>query len=246
MPFAASMGGEFGFGRAQRPTGFSQINLTTFSNWHTANSSNYIRFINRFYRYAFDGGTNNISDGGNDMWDGGNFIGLSGFRTAANINYGTLSNTPQSNSGFFLSQANIWPQIAFAYVKSGTITWSNSGDVGSDGSGSFSNFTGVYTTTNQGRNGQYWVNENYGAVDPTICYVWFTILQPSVGSVVTACNDGRKQNVNNTYTQSFGVTGTNLIFSQVLLSRSSGELIPTGDVSSFLSNYVQGAQIDIT
>jgi hypothetical protein len=244
MPFFGSIEGTFNFGRGGS-SGFNQIDLNVFSNWHRLNASNYTSNITRFYFYLFDGGANNISDGGLDMWDGGNYISLGGFRTAASNNYGTVSNTPQSNNGFFISQSNVWPQIAFAYVKSGTITWSNAGDVGSDGGGSFSNFSGSYTT-NVGRSGQFWVNENYNATDPTICYVWFTILNSSYSSALTSSNDGRKQNVLNAYTQFFTVTGTNLCFSQMLLSRSNGEFIPTADISNYVTAYVQNAQIPIS
>jgi hypothetical protein len=250
MPFFGTIQATFNFGRLQvsSPTGpFSQIDLNTFSNWHRLNASNYTSNITNFYFYTFDGGANFISDGGLDMWDVGNYISLGGFRTAASNNYGTVSNTPQTNNGFFISQANVWPQIAFAYVQSGTIIWSNSGDVGSDGSGSFSNFSGSYTTSgSSGRYGQYWVNENYAAFDPTICYVWFTILNSNYGGAVTSCNDGRKQNVNNIYTQFFSVTGSNLCFSQMLLSRSSGAFIPTADISNYVTNYVANAQIIIS
>jgi hypothetical protein len=248
MPFLASVEGAFGYGRpVSQITGFNQINLDTFSNWHRLNASNYTSNITNFYFYVYDGGANFITDGGLDMWDTGNYISLGGFRTAASNNYGVVSNTPQTNNGFFISQANVWPQIAFAYVASGTIIWSNAGDVGSDGGGAFSNFAGSYTTASSGRYGQYWVNENYAAqTDPTICYVWFTILNPTYASALTASNDGRKQNVNNTYTQFFSITGTNICFAQMLLSRSSGQFIPTTDITNYITNYVQNAQLPVS
>ena len=54
---------------------FNQVNLVAFSNWHTSNSSNlYVNNITNRYFYTFDGGLNSITDGGSDMYDGGNYI----------------------------------------------------------------------------------------------------------------------------------------------------------------------------
>lgn len=259
MPFVASVEGVRGFGRAppaapQISGVFNQLDLAAFSNWHTANASNLgSTNIANFYAYLFDGTANSITDGGNDMWDVGNYISLTGFQTASNINYGTLSNTPASGYGFFVSQANCWPQVALAWVRNGTIQWYNGGDVGTDGGGSNNNFAGTYTTPS-GRNGSYWVNQNYGTPDPTICYLYFTVLNSSYGGGVTASNDLRKtaQPPANVYTQSFSVTGSNLIFGQMLLSvRNSaaapnGFLIPQATIAAFLSNYVQAATLNVS
>ena len=258
MPAVATSAGRYGYGRAPVVVGsgsFNQINLTAFSNWHTSNAQAiYSTNITNSYNYIFDGGAYNINDGGFDMWDLGNFISLTGFASSSNINYGTLTNTPASNYGFFVSQANEWPQIAFAYVKNGTIQWYNGGDVGTDGGGSNNNSSGTYTTTNQGRYGSYWLNQNYGTPDPTIGYLYFTIQQSNLNSAITSSNDLRKtaQPPANTYTQSFSITGSNIIFCQMLVSvrnasvSPAGFLIPSSNIVNFLSNYVQNATITIT
>jgi hypothetical protein len=231
---------------------FNQVNISTFSDWHASNASSIaILAMPTFYRYVFDGGPNNISDGGDDMWDGGNFISLGGFTTISNMNYGASSNFVGSNSGYFLTGANVWPQIGLAYCKSGTITWSNGGDLGSDGGGQFSNMANIGSapntyTTPSGRSGYWWANQNYAASDPTICYMWFTIDLPTSALTITSSNDGRKTSVANNYTQSFSVTGTDLIFCQTLLSISSGQLIGSANLSNFVASYVEAAQIDIS
>ena len=254
MPFLGSVEGVLGYGRGAvlggvDPGVFNQLDLAAFSNWHMSNASNIANTnITNFYAYLFDGTANSISDGGFDMWDSGNFISLTGFQTASNINYGTLSNTPASGYGFFVSQASRWPQVALAWVKNGTIQWHNAGDVGTDGGGANSNFAGTYTTPS-GRYGSYWVNQNYGTPDPTICYLYFTV-QNTYGGGITSSNDLRKtaNPPANTYTQSFSVTGSNLIFGQMLLSVRNatpiGFLIPQATVAAFLSNYVQAATLN--
>ena len=238
----------------------NNVDLVAFSNWHTANSSNlFTANITNRYIYNFDGGTNNILDGGFDMYDTGNFISFSTTRGATNllagtsINYGTISNFPATNYGFYISQANCWPQISFAYTRSGTIQWRINGDVGTDGGGSNLNDAGTYTTTTQGRNGSFWVNQNYGTPDPSIVTTWFTILQPSLNSAITSCNDNRNlaNPPPNVMNQNFTVTGTNFFFGCFLLSSRNaaiprGEAIPTNEIQNFLSNYVTNANLVIS
>jgi hypothetical protein len=236
---------------------FNQVDLVAFSNWHTANSSNlYTNNITNRYLYTFDGGANNIGDGGSDMYDTGNYISFSTTRGSTNVlntqsnNYGTLCNVTASNYGFFISQCNVWPQISLAYTTSGTIQWRINGNVGTDGGGSNSNVSGTYTTNNQGRNGSFWANQNYGTSDPSIVMTWFTILQPNVNSVITSCNDNRQATSPppNEMNQNFTVTGCNYLFGCFLLSARTtvGTLIPAIQIQNFLSNYVTNANIVIT
>lgn len=236
------------------------VDLIAFSNWHTANSQLlFTTNIGNSYLYRYDGTVNSINDGGNDMYDGGNFISFSTTRgttnltAATNINYGTLSNFTPLNYGFFISQPNIWPQISFAYTKSGTTQWRINGDVGTDGGGLNNNVSGTYTTPTEGRYGSFWTNQNYGTVDPTIATTWFTILQSNLGSVITSCNDNRNlaNPPPNAMNQNFTVTGTNYFFGCILLSsrntsRSTGELIPINEIQNFISNYVTNANIIIS
>jgi hypothetical protein len=242
------------------PGTFNQVDLAAFSNWHTSNSSNlFTNNISNRYLYTFDGGLNFINDGGNDMYDNGNYISFSTVRGSTNLlnrqsnNYGTICNVVASNYGFYISQCNVWPQISLAYTTSGTIQWRISGDVGTDGGGSNSNVSGTYTTNNQGRNGSFWANQNYGSSDPSIVMTWFTILQPDVNSVITSCNDNRQSTgpPPNVMNQNFTVTGSNYLFGCFLLSSRTtsiarGELIPADQIQNFLSNYVTNANIIIT
>jgi hypothetical protein len=239
---------------------FNQVNLAAFSNWHTSNSCNlYVNNITNEYIYIFDGTANSITDGGSDMYDGGNYISFSTTRGSTNLlntqsnNYGTLSNITASNYGYFISQSNVWPQISLAYTNSGTIQWRISGGIGTDGGGSNSNVSGTYTTNNQGRNGSFWANQVFGTSDPSIVMTWFTIEQPNLNSVITSCNDNRRaiSPPSDPMNQNFTVTGSNYLFGCFLLSSRNtsllrGELIPASEIQNFLSNYVTNANIIIT
>jgi len=245
MPLYMSLAGDFGYGRSHAPP-FDAIDFGTFSNWHTSNASTIAETtISSFYKYTYDGSPSTIADGGFNMFDIGNIVSFSTFN---NIPYGTIS------SVFYVSQPNVWPHVSLAYATAtGTLQWANSGSVGMGGSpfGSNANFSGTYTTTNQGRNGSYWVNQKYGLTNPTICYMWFTIKQPTVNSQINSYTDSRS--IFNpplyAYTQSISVSGSKFLFGQMLLSARTSSSFPNGflisqtDIESFLSNYVQNADI---
>jgi hypothetical protein len=249
-----SEAGVLGYGRSFPPA-FAYVDLVGFSNWHTSNASTIAtRNIQSNYNYLYDGGNNYILNGGQNMWTVGNIVSLGGTQTANSINYGTLSNVSSSSGsyGYFVSQPNVWPNMSLAYVKSGTIQWSNAGTVGAN-SNITSSFSGTYTTPSQDRYGSYWVNQQFGTSTPTICYVWFTVQQKNIQTTITGSNDARK-NFNSppkNFTQRFSLTGTNLIMGQTLisvyntLSSQRGYYISPSTVEGFVTQYVQNAQISI-
>lgn len=239
---------------------FNILDLVGFSNWNsTFASSIYRSTIVSSYFYRFDGGANSISDGGDDMWDPpGNQISLTfnNRRGLSTLNYGVIS-TFTNEGGYFISRSNQWPQIAIAYMKNGTIGWTNSGNVGTDGlaGSSNSNISGTYATPT-GRYGRYWVNENYNTGDPTICYTWFTIEQENYGTLINSCNDNRKtrQPPADSYAQHFNLTGQNIVFAQTLLSVRAtitptvglGYFIPSTIIEGFLSTFVERAVLNFS
>lgn len=239
---------------------FNLLLLSSFSNWFSSAGSNiFSTTIQSSYRYTFDGGSNSINDGGFDMWDSGNFISLtfSNLRNLSTLNYGTMSTFSNPTTGllggFYLSPANQWPQTGITYIRNGTVGWNNAGDVGTDGGGSNSNISGTYTCPG-GRSGRYWVNQNFGTGDPTICYTWYTIEQQNYGTVITSCNDNRKraQPPLNAYSQTFNLTGCNIIFAQTLLSvrrtlpTGLGYFIPSTTIEGFLSTFVERAVLNFS
>lgn len=243
MPLYMSLAGQFGYGRSRAPP-FDSIDFASFSNWHKTHAYSLTSSLPSFYNYIFDGSPSTIYDGGFNMWNEGNVISLG----ATVIPYGTIG------SNYFVSEPNVWPQVALAFTTgSAVLEWANGGNIGMAGSpfGSNANFSGTYTTPNQGRGGSYWVNQKYGLANPTICYLWFTITQPTVNTVASGSNDNRSTEDPPvySYTQSVSVTGSKVILGQMFLSsRNSstfpnGDLIPQAAIEGFLSNYVRNADI---
>lgn len=238
---------------------FNLLLLSSFSNWNSSFASTiFSTTIPSSYFYLFDGTSNSIGDGGFDMWDPpGNQVSLTytNLRGLSTLNYGTMSTFSNSATGLlggvYLSPANQWPQTALAYIKNGTIGWTNSGDTGTDGGGSVSNISGTYSCPG-GRSGRYWVNQNFGANDPSIIYTWYTIEQANYGTVITSSNDNRKIIDGNIYTQGFNLTGCNIIFAQTLLSArrlvptTGGYFIASTIIEGFLSTFVEAAVLNFS
>lgn len=215
--------------------------LAGLNTWHQTNGSSYTSYITSWYNYTYDGVGNYIGDGGYDMYDNGNYLSIEGTMNAANITYGTV--VDNGTSGYMVSGNNYRPFIGIAYISSaGTIKWLSTGDIGSDGGGTVSNYSGTYSCAN-GRNGTYWMNVNYNAGDPSVGSLWFTIQSTSWGSTHTGTTDSRKTSDGNYYSHFVTITGSKIIFAFALLSRSSGQYIDSTMVTNFLSNYVQNMPI---
>jgi hypothetical protein len=263
MPFLNSVEFNFAFSSnqsGQQPQVSSLfLNLAAFGTWHQQNGFRYYNSISSFFYYGFDGTSNTINDGGFDMWDGGNCNSIFGTFTSTNLVYGTSFNDNVNKRGYYVSPPGTsangnscnQPFICLAYVNSGTITWNNAGDIGTDGSsGVCSNTLGTYTAASN-RSGVWYANQNFNGGDPNICYLWFTVSQPAFSTITTNIVDGRKPTSAtpppNAYTSSFVTfTGSNLIVGQFLLSRYPTGFITPGEISTFLLRYVSEAPLTVS
>ena len=261
MPFLNSVEFNFAYSSNQRPqvsTSALFLDLGAFGTWHQQNGFKYYNSISSFFYYGFDGSPSTISDGGFDMWDGGNCNSIFGTFTSTNVVYGTSFNDNLNKRGYYVSPPGNsaysnscnQPFICLAYVNSGTITWNNAGDIGTDGGAAISsNINGSYTAASN-RSGIWYANQNYNGGDPNICYVWFTVSQPAFSTITTNIVDGRKPFSTappNTYNSSFVTfTGSNLIVGQFLLSRYPTGFITPGEISTFLLRYVSEAPLTVS
>lgn len=228
------------------------INLNTIADWHT--ESNLSVLINatfsNFYSYDFDGYANAnsvsyIHDGGNDMFDTGNYINIWGncITGFSNLSYGTINSEP--THGFYITPSNTWPNTTIVYVQKGTSRITVHGNKGSDGSGTVTNDKVSYITSNY-RYGDIFYNANGLAGDPSILDVWFTVQNSNWGSRVSSSNDTRETDDRNDYEHYVEITGSNYIFVKTLLSLSNGDMPPTQLVTDYITSYVYNLPLTIT
>jgi hypothetical protein len=230
------------------------VNLNTINDWHTQENLDPLitGAFSNFYQYRYDGSSNNsnnavyfINDGGRDMYDGGNYIDISGncITEFINVAYGTINTEP--THGYYVTPINVWPNTTIVYVQEGTARINIHGNVGSDGDGTVTNDKTTYTTSND-RYGTIFYNANGEDGDPSILDVWFTIANSNWESILTGSNDQRKTNDDNNYNHSVGVTGSNYIFVKTLLALSNGVMPSTMDVKNYIEAYVYDLPINIT
>ena len=245
---------------------FANVDLQALNTWHVANASSIYRtYIPSSFFYVFDGAAPNqstsILDGGNDMYDAGNFINLSTTLGSSNIItvnsnvYGRISTLTNSNVGFMTTSRNVWPQVSLAYASNASILWRITGGIGSDGAGSLSNVSSTYTTS-KGYTGRWWANQGWGQqFDPSIVYTWFTIESSSWNTLISSSNIGLATGTSppDPMNQFVRVTGTNFMFGVFLLSvlrpttaTGTSFFLSTNFITNFLSNYVDNANIIVT
>lgn len=210
-------------------------------------AANKTRESNNFAISEYTLSVNNIQDGGDDMYDTGNFIDIYvssalGEITDTDIFYG-VSSYNNSTYGYYVGNNNMHPHTNAVYLLDGTARIVCHGDVGSDGRGSVANYSTSYTTES-GRFGTIWTNLNYGTGDPTIGDVWFTVEKDTWSTNITNFVDNRKVSPSNDYNHYIEVSGQNFMLFKTLLSRSSGQYIDEIDVLNFVSSYVNDMDLN--
>lgn len=237
------------------------VDLNTVARWFRA-QSNTAPIINEsfsnFFYYGFENGSNQtincIRDGGNDMYDTGNYItvqssciGLDSNEIYDRVPYGNVVTEP--THGVLVTAPYTYPHTAMVYIQDETVSLNSSGDAGSDGGGVVGNIDVFsYSTSNGGRYGQVWANINGLASDPSIVDVWYTICSSNWNSTVTSNDDGRKTiDDGNDYSHYVSVGGSNIILCKSLISLSNGNMdIGSNEIAPFLSNLVANMPISIT
>lgn len=251
LPFATLVptpgSGNMGGGGAG--AGFN-INLNVIKQWHqTSNATRALlsSFFPNIYMYEYDGDTAQdkmvyISDGGNDMFDGGEIMSVSGSSIPenSNVTYGDIWTT--TTHGYFVGDSNAWPHLTLAYCQSSNqdIRIGVSGNAGSDGEGVVANWLPTNYQTNNARYGQFWLNFNGETSDPSINSVWFTVFDSNapVSQEITLQEDGRKMEDDNNYSHYMTFQGTNMLAGHFMFGLSNGAAPFQEDVMDFVAAMV--------
>lgn len=199
-----------------------------------ANYTNVIAQVPSAYSFAYDGGTNYISDGGNDMYDGGNYLNTD---LGSSIDYS--DNIIASHPAFGPTGQYFTRHFAGLFVMAAdldNVSWFQiTGNNGADGSGTADGYT--FSTTVNSVTYDVFVKRVYNAWDPSINQV---MIIPQNASA----SHNFATNTDNTQHQLTGINGTTRIY-YLLYAGTNGLFIdnPTTEniVNTFLGTISGGA-----
>lgn len=208
-----------------------------------------------FFEYSLDGTSIYINDGGNDMYDGGNFtypvyIGLSpNYSTSSSgsnlgglaLAYNTV--TPTTVDGSFVYRALGYTRpltiLGYRSVSNTVVGFQKSGNSGADGGGTLSSGFIYNGALVNGFTVWAFHRETYNASDPSHCDVYILLGHSAWGSVygtVTTYADPVSNGGNGGLCHMQNCT--NVLSIVTLLSKSSGVLVTTTDIQAVVDAYI--------
>jgi hypothetical protein len=213
----------------QTPSSTPSICFKQMSDWWKFNSYYSYSALTNEYRYNFIPATNNIQNGGFNMFNYGNYIFIT---TSYPKTYGTIG------SNYFITNPNVWPQLTMIKYGIGTSTH----DIqiyGTPGSGTrqIELDNGTYSCGNIF--GDWFSYTNHSSVSPSIIYVWFIVKNNSWGSDVVKITDGRTISNPNTILESISVTGHNIFLGMTLLSKHNDN--PNTFTNQEITNFLESS-----
>jgi cysteine-rich repeat protein len=201
--------------------------------------TNITALVPNMYTFAYDGGMNSISDGNNDMYDGGNFLNTN---LASGINY-TSGVITAGDSAFGAGSEYFTAQLSGVFVLAVTGAsidyFEISGNNGADGSGNYDGT--VLSASSDGNQYSVYVKRVYNAGDPSINHI---IVVPGDGSGVSY---DFATNTDNDWHRINGLSGIP-DFYYLLVSSIGGGYVGDSDIANivdeFLTNLVGQADMD--
>jgi hypothetical protein len=243
---------------------FSQID--TIMPYLRANSGS-LRNPN-FFTYFLDGNVYSITDGGNDMFDGGNYTapwlrnntsyisGQSIPTPSPALNYSSQSSTLTDTNFYYAAsgyipstgsfpsgnQSGIYHPITMIGARngSGPIGFQKSGNIGADGGGSLVTGSIYSGSVVDGFTAHAFYRQSFGQLsDPSICDVYVLLGHPNWGSVFDTVISS---SVAGTQLQGAALYATGssseLLAMTTLLSSPTSSAIPFSSVKTVVDNYI--------
>jgi len=243
---------------------FSQIN--TIMPYLRANSGS-LRNPNFFTYYLDSGNAYSITDGGNDMFDGGNFtapwLRNNTSYTSSNsipipspaLNYSSQSSTLTDTNFYYAAsgyvpstgsypagtQSGIYHPLTMIGARSGSgpIGFQKAGNIGADGGGLLVTGSIYSGSVVNGFTVHAFYRQSYAAGDPTICDVYVLLGHPNWGSVFDIVISS---SIAGTQLQGAALYATGssseLLAMTTLLSNVSASIISSGSVKTVVDNYI--------
>ena len=219
-----------------------------------------------FYSYNLDGDATYIVDGGNDMYDNGNFTTpwlIAG--TNYTSNSGTISLYPSRIS--YSNTTATLVDISFRYAslgygtspdkrpltvigtRTGTgnpIGWQKGGNSGADGSGTLLSGFAYNGTVINGFTTYAYIRETSGAIDPSHCDLYILLGHSNWDSTFGTINTFADPVVNGgcggyLYTSGAGVK--NILAITTLLSKASAAQVTTAECQTVTTNIINRVKL---
>lgn len=264
MPFASSVGGKFGFegvgGGGVKPLDATQLNTIVA----------YVRqFMSEyrnpsFYGYNLDGTSYFITDGGGDMYDGGNWTnpwliagtqitGNSSSQLVHTINYAATTATIvdtdfvyaslgyAASSGATITANHPLTVLAFRSTLGRPVGFQGAGNSGADGGGALASGIIYAGTIVQGFTVHAFFRETYNAGDPSHCNLVILLGHPRWGSVfgtIASYADPVSNGGNGYFFYTSGAAVTGILAIQTLLSKSGGVLVTSAECQTVVDAFV--------
>jgi Zn-dependent metalloprotease len=169
----------------------------------------------------------NISDGGNDMYDGGNYLNTNLFSSIPYSDNTIASHSAAGSSGSYFTRKNTG-LFVFAADLDNVSTFSITGNLGADGNGSVDGT--VLTSTINGKTYSGFVSRVFNAGDPSINHIIITEQAASLTqSYLTSTN-------NEDHILS-GLTNTNRIY-YLLYASTSGNYINDSETHAVMNEFL--------
>lgn len=219
-----------------------------------------------FFTYFLDGNSYQILDGGNDMFDQGNYTApwlrnntnytnLSSINIPPALSYASQSSTLVDTNFYYVSLGYIQSTGSFpggtqnplyhpltllgARSGSGPIGFQKAGNIGADGAG-FLVSGSIYSGSVVNGFTTYAIyRQSYGqGLDPSICDVYILLGHPNWGSVFGTVVSS---SITNTTIQGAALYATGssseILAITTLLSRPNPNAIPASDIKTVVDNY---------
>jgi hypothetical protein len=197
-------------------------------------------------RYDFAEGElgNYIEDGGNDMYDGGNFLNTDRFSSISYTNRVVNSSDAQFGPGSSYFTAKYQGLFVMAATDIGINSFSITGNAGADGGGSVNG--DVLSTIVNGLPYKIYLKRIFNTSDPSVNHI---VIVPGNGAGVSHTFSTNTDNDLHTIN---GLGSVNELY-YLLVARANGALLANADVlniaNEFLGNIVLGAgtshQVDV-
>ena len=221
-----------------------------------------------FFTYFLDGNAYSILDGGNDMFDTGNFtapwLRSNTNYTSGNtipvpsvaLNYSSQSATLTDTNFYYASlgyvqstgsfpsgtQSSIYHPLTLIGARSGSgpIGFQKAGNIGADGGGLLVTGSIYSGSVENGFTVHAFYRQSYGqSSDPSICDVYVLLGHPNWGSTFNTVVSSSLASTQNQGAALYATGSSSEILAMTtLLSRPSPTVISSGDIKTVVDNYI--------